>query len=382
MPARTLERHAILRTLRAHGPMSRRVLAHTAQLPTGTVVAALEELQGEHLVEVVFTDRSTGGRPLQHWGLARDAGTALGVTFGRFGLTLAAVDFAGEVRAVDERPMPSPPMPVPVARALAQAVEAMWERLQTPVGQRLGVGIALPGIYAPDRGVLFLPNLSGWVGSDPRSLLADAIGLPVHIENDANAAAYAEGLRGSARGVRNYVYCLVADGTGGAVVVDGRLVRGAIGVAGEFGHLPAGGRHVCNCGLTGCLETEASGLALRRLVEDEGVAPDAAIAHLAGHLGVALAGVVNALAPETVVLGGWVVDRHPELLFAVAESARAHIVPLLSTHVRWAPAAVAAAPAVGAALMVLDGAGAKGGENERASKALRGTLAPESPASP
>lgn len=366
MPAAVDDLRAVLHALRVEGPQSRRSLAHSLEMAPGTVVAALEDLEHRGLVREAPTHRSTSGRPLKRWAIAPEARITLGVTFTERTLTLIALDFAGGVRARRDVPAPQPATPVPVIRALSAAVEAVWDELAVVPATRLGVGIALPGVYAEGRGVLFLPNLPGWVGSDPKGMLEAALDLPVAMENDANAAAYAEGVLGAARGVDSFAYCMVADGTGGAVRAGGQAVRGAIGAAGEFGHLRVDGRRVCNCGLVGCLETEASGLALRRMLA-EGVAPDQAVEHMATYLGDALANVVNCLAPEAVVLGGWVVEQHPELVFAVANSARAHTLPILATHVRWLPGAVGAtAPAVGAALMLMQsdaGVHAKGGEN-------------------
>lgn len=370
VPAAVSDLRAVLQALRVDGPLSRHALAHTVEIAPGTVDSALMELTERGLVREAATHRSTGGRPLKRWALLADARITLGVAFTDSALTLLAVDFAGEVVSTEHLPTPQPPSPVPMVRALSMAVERTWQRLSVPSVRRLGVGIALPGVYAQGRGVLFLPNLPGWIGSDPRGMLGSVLGLPVAIDNDANAAAYAERLRGSAHGVGNYLYCLVGDGTGGALVVEGRTVRGAIGAAGELGHLRVDGNHLCNCGLVGCLETEASGLALRRM-RAEGMSLEDALQHMARHLGEALANVVNAVAPEAVVLGGWLVEQHPELVFAVADSARTHTLPILATHVRWIPATIGAeAPAFGAALMLMEAAGPsvlKGGENDSVS---------------
>lgn len=370
MPATVADLRSVLRILQGEGAQSRRALAHRLEMAPGTVVAALEELTECGLVREAPTHRSGGGRPLKRWAVAPEARTTLGVTFTEQTLTLVAVDFAGVILCARDVPTPRPATPVPVIRALSAAVESMWDDLGVTPPRRLGVGIALPGVYAEGRGVLFLPNLPGWVGSDPKGMLETALDLPVAMENDANAAAYAEGLLGAVRGVDTYAYCMVADGTGGAVVTGGRTVRGAIGAGGEFGHLRVRSERACNCGLVGCLETEASGLALRRMLA-AGVPPDEAVDHMAGVLGDALANVVNCLAPEAVVLGGWVIERHPELVFAVANSARAHTLPILVTHVRWLLGTVGAkAPAVGAALMLMRSDApvvyAKGGGNAAA----------------
>jgi glucokinase len=129
-----------------------------------------------------------------------------------------------------------------------------------------GIGVAAPGPVDRASGVLLNPpNLPGWHDVPIRSVLAEAFGVPVRIENDANAAALAEHRFGAGRGVRDLVYLTMSTGVGGGVICNGELVRGASGFAGELGHLPIvrNGRR-CACGLRGCLEAYVGGHAWAR----------------------------------------------------------------------------------------------------------------------
>lgn len=106
-------------------------------------------------------------------------------------------------------------------------------------------------------------NIVQWRDFPLRDRLADHLGLPVAVDNDAKALALAEGWRGRARGVRDFVGMVVSTGVGGGIVLDGRLLDGADGNAGHIGHVvvePDGAR--CGCGSRGCLEAEASGTAI------------------------------------------------------------------------------------------------------------------------
>ncbi|GAA3978339.1 ROK family glucokinase [Thermobifida alba] len=133
-------------------------------------------------------------------------------------------------------------------------------------GHRIrAVGVGAAGFVDERRTrVLFAPHLS-WRDEPLRESLQDRLGLPVVVENDANAAAWAETRMGAGRGVRDVVVVNLGTGIGGGIVIDGALRRGRHGLAGEFGHMvvvPDG--HRCECGNRGCWEQYASGNALTR----------------------------------------------------------------------------------------------------------------------
>lgn len=148
---------------------------------------------------------------------------------------------------------------VAVARALLERARALgWS-----VG---GVGAGFPGPVDPVAAVLHNPpNLPGWDGVRVGDLLADALGLPVAVENDANAAALGEARQGAGRGFSLVVYFTLGTGVGGGVVCGGRIFSGVRGAAAELGHLVVrAGGEPCRCGGCGCLEAYASGPALVR----------------------------------------------------------------------------------------------------------------------
>lgn len=146
--------------------------------------------------------------------------------------------------------------------ALAQRSVAETRRL-VPGADILGVGVGAPGPLDTREGIIFLtPNL-GWVNLPLRQRMADALGLPVTLDNDANCAVLGEWWRGAAAGSQHAIGFTIGTGIGGGIIVDGRLYHGASDCAGEFGHMtidPTGRR--CNCGNYGCLEAYASGPAI------------------------------------------------------------------------------------------------------------------------
>ena len=212
------------------------------------------------------------------------------------------------------------------------------------------VGISAAGFVSSDRQtMLATPNISGWNGVNLKDEISKRVKLPVVIENDANAAAWGEVRYGAGRGQNQLMMLTIGTGIGGGIVVDGKLHRGAFGIAGEIGHLrvvPEG--HLCGCGARGCFEQYASGNALMRHTREAiNAAPDAALnllargngtisglsgAHIteaaragdvvalaafnttAQWLGAGIASLSVLLDPACVVIGGGVIDAGEILL--------------------------------------------------------------------
>lgn len=176
------------------------------------------------------------------------------------------------------------------------------------------VGVGAAGFIASDRSSVTFAALLGWAGVDLGNDLRSLTGLPVVVENDANAAAWAELRFGAARGAHSAVVLTIGTGIGGGLIVEDRLVRGAHGVAGEVGHIrivPEG--RSCDCGLRGCWERYASGTALVQTARDLAIAePGSAstVLKLAG-------GDPNAITGEQVTQAAKAGDRASTEAFSV-----------------------------------------------------------------
>ncbi|GAA2993252.1 glucokinase [Microbacterium terrae] len=153
-------------------------------------------------------------------------------------------------------------------RALAQAVIDMARHFRSQ-HDIAAVGVAAAGFIDRDRAVVIhAPNIA-WRNEPLKAALEAGIDLPVTIENDANAAGWAEYRFGAGRGVRNMVMLTMGTGVGGAIVLDGALFRGGHGIGGELGHIRFTRDGLpCGCGQNGCLEQYASGRALQREAND------------------------------------------------------------------------------------------------------------------
>ncbi len=241
---------------------------------------------------------------------ARGAGFRLGIDIGGSKVALAVAGADGRLRASRRLPAPQRASWREDLAWLAGEVRALLADCGLGTADLASAGVAAPGpMDAARERLLRPPNLPHWDAVPLRAWLAEALRLPVFVENDANAAALAEWHYGAGRGAQDLVYLTLSTGVGGGIIAGGRLQRGARGSAGEFGHLPAEWQgEACACGLRGCFEAYLGGAAWsRRLAR---LAPDASLV-------LALAGQRDALRPEHVLAAAARGDA-----FARAELAR------------------------------------------------------------
>ncbi|MGA1362079.1 MAG: ROK family protein [Ilumatobacteraceae bacterium] len=237
------------------------------------------------------------------------------------------------------------------------------------LGGHCPVGVGVPGLVTPEGVITASPNLRGARKVPVGPALRSALGSPVHVENDATAAAYGEWTAGAARGANNALLVTLGTGIGGGIVMGGTLHRGAHGFAGEIGHMTVEADGIeCPCGRRGCWERYASGSALSRMgggrsgeeVVEAARRGEAAaltvIDDFARWVAVGVSSLTNVVDPEVVVLGGgvigaWDVWEEPVrrwadlLLYASQHRARPRIEPA---------SLGAAAGAVGSALLARD----------------------------
>ena len=182
----------------------------------------------------------------------------------------AVVTPAGEILVRSRRPLPTSEGGRAVVDTCLDALGEARMRIRCHTLERIGVSVTGP--VDPRTGKLFTPPNTGPVlaGLELGEALSRAACLEVRVDRDTNAAALGEHRCGSARGTANFVFITVSTGVGGAVMLDGRLIRGADGVAGEIGHIcvERGGPR-CGCGRRGCVEAIASGPSIARRAEAE-----------------------------------------------------------------------------------------------------------------
>ena len=319
--ARTdVNRSAILAHLGAHGPASRAELARSLSLSPALMTQLSKDLIADGLIRELAHQASQGGRPARMLGLVASAGRAVGVKVAADHLAFVEVGIDGTVGRTASEPFDA---------AANTMLAVLADRLRrfiaggadTPL---LGVGVGVPGdVDAQGTGIVNSTQL-GWTNVPIGSTLRRELGLPVLVENNVNAVAMAERLYGLGRRHRSFLVVTIGTGVGAAIVIDGAIVRGTGGGAGEIGHIPVRDEGpLCSCGNRGCLETFISEDALVRIARERGViAADAPLAALrdavaegdataatifseAGHLlGRTLAGLVLALDPEIIIVLG------------------------------------------------------------------------------
>ncbi|MGW6736374.1 ROK family protein [Streptomyces sp. NPDC055013] len=320
----------VMHTVSAEGPLSRAAVASRIGLTRAAVSTLVDELIRSGLLEELGPERpGRVGRPGSALAVSGHGPAGIGAEVGVDHLAVCAVDLRGEVRSRAVRHGANRGRaPAPVIAELGELVRQVVTEAEHEGLWPAGLAIAVPGLVARDaRTVVRAPNLD-WRDTDLGGLLP--VNFPLSVGNEANFGALAELWLGDGT-PRDFVHVSAEIGIGAAVVVDGGLLRGTHGFAGELGHVPVQpDGPACPCGGRGCLEQYAGEEAVLRaaglepgedrvgLLADRAADGDEDVRralHDAGTaLGIALTGAVNLLDPESVVLGGALAGLAPWLL--------------------------------------------------------------------
>lgn len=328
----------VMHAVSAEGSLSRAAVASRIGLTRAAVSTLVDDLIRWGLLEELGPERpGRVGRPGSALAVSGRGPAGLGAEIGVDHLAVCAVDLRGEVRArAVRRGANRGRAPGPVIADLTALIRRVAAEAERAELWPAGLAVAVPGLVARDgRTVVRAPNLD-WHDTDLGALLPGD--WPLTVDNEANFGALAELWLG-ADTPGDFLHVSAEIGIGAAVVVDGRLLRGTRGFAGELGHVPVRpDGPACPCGGRGCLEQyageeavlRAAGLGWREdlvglLAEraeagDEGVR--GALRDAGAALGIALTGAVNLLDPETVVLGGALAGLSPWLLPALESELR------------------------------------------------------------
>lgn len=313
-----------MRELHTAGPRSRSELGARTGLTRSTVRALIGELAAANLVsEVEPEPLGTPGRPSHLVKPGPDRPLVLALAIAVDSIAGAVVSFGGEVLQSLRVDRPRGELSLDHTVADLAQLAARLDRFDE--GTAIGIGVAIAGVVRRADGVVTLaPNL-GWRDVALSHALSQAMNtlLPVAVANEADLGALAESRRGAARNAREILFVWGEVGVGGGLIVEGRPLTGVAGFGGEVGHLPVnptGG--ACRCGSQGCWETEIGEDALlvhagrqpgggreavQAVLRDAHAGDErarAALDHVGHWLGYGLAGLVNVLNPELIVLGG------------------------------------------------------------------------------
>lgn len=323
---RYINRQIVLNFIREKEPISRAEISHETALQRSTVSLIVDELKTRGLIYEVEGE-SRGGRPPTLLRLRPAGYSAIGVDVGTAQTTVAVADLVG--RVVDKE-MFETDRDVTVT---FNRVVATIQRFVNAHGNIEGIGVSVPGVVHPETGTaLFIPHFK-WRNWPLQSDLHEITGLPVTVDNDANAAALAELWLGrpEIRDVREFILVLVEEGLGTGIIFDGQIYHGMAGGAGEFGHMTMGtGAPVaCAAGSTECWEAFASeratlvrykqaagnvDITFRQLI-DKAYARDTeakdALVETAHYLGLGISTLTKGLSPEAVIVAGDIARAWP-----------------------------------------------------------------------
>lgn len=360
-PSQARLRTGVLEVLRANGAQSRAELARRFDVSRSTISAVIAALIAERLVTESDGEgpvARAAGRPGTRIALAAPEGYFIGIDFGRLFIKAAISD--ANYRILEQVSCDFD-IDIPASEALdlaAAEVETIIARAGVGRQEIKAVGIGVPGPVDAATGQLHAGSiLARWVGTDVPGGLAQRLGLPVYMDNDANLGALAESVYGAARETRVALYVLLSVGVGLGILIDGQVFRGAGGIAGELGHVVVDEHGaVCRCGSRGCLEAVVSVHALARglsvshgnISSDEmlrrAVAGDIGAGRIVADAGALVGRSVGHLCsyfnPELVIVGGELMRAGEVLLAPLRDTMRRFSIARATENVRVVPAAL------------------------------------------
>lgn len=254
----------------------------------------------------------------------------LGIDIGGTNIAGGIVDTDGRILQAITVPSEGAMGKEAILRNLNELIDKLRSLGPAPL---VAIGIGTAGEVDAERGVITsaTDNIPGWAGTMLKDYVQERWHLPVYVDNDGNAGALAEFQYGAGRGLKNLVYLCLGTGVGGAVIIDGQLLRGTRNYAAALGHTTINfAGPPCNCGGTGCVEMYVSGTAIGQRARVANIACDAkGLFQEAGqgneeaknftrevgfHLGCALANFANQYDPQAIIIGGGVSKAGPLLL--------------------------------------------------------------------
>lgn len=350
---RTHNASVVLHQLRLHAPLSRADLAKRIGLNRSTVSSIVTQLIHAGLIQETCRQTDKLGRPGLSLAINPGGGCAVGVEIDASGVRVVLTDFNG--KSVWRRSVhvdAGEPQETYLSCAEEFVRQALFQA-QVKGLRVLGVGVALPGLVDVHRGELrYAPSLH-WHDIPFRTRWSKRFGLPILIENNANAAALGEYTFGVAQNVPNFLYIGAGATMGGGIVINGELFRGRGGFAGEMGHMTLDPNGVlCSCGRQGCWETlvgpdqvvaqyrrrspqqaakvlgaggeESDFAKIVRAAEADDLAAEAVMQEMGQNLGIGIANLVNIFNPQLVVLGGHYSLAHETIIPMIKETIKRH----------------------------------------------------------
>jgi predicted NBD/HSP70 family sugar kinase len=328
----------VLNYVREREPISRAEIARETDLQRSTISAIVDSLTVEGLIEEIGEGESTGGRRPTLLRLRMAGAMAVGVAIMPTLTVVATSDLAG--RVLEQKEFLTDPDPDKTLNEVIKVVQGFSSKNQ---GSLEAIGVSLPGLVDPSTGsAIYIPYFK-WRDLPVAQRIAAATGLPVTIDNDANALALAELWFGRPEvcNARDFILVFVAEGVGTGIIFDGQVYRGERGAAGEFGHMIVGtdAPVACSCGNYDCWEAFSSeGAAITRYFNLKGLKPSrrfgiknlvdlalegeqnarTSLIETANYLGIGISNLIVGFSPEAVIVGGEITRAWPLIADALS----------------------------------------------------------------
>ncbi|WAH43017.1 ROK family protein [Alicyclobacillus fastidiosus] len=316
-----INKSIVINKIRFHSPISRTQISVDTGLNKATVSALIDELLQEGLVLEIGQGQSrVGRRPIMLLFNAK-AGSVLGVELGVEYVRIVVTDLAAQVQNTYNTVLPDGADATAVIDTVVTSIQEAMEQAPPSKCGVIGIGIGVPGLVDYRRGIVLKAPHLNWDNIPLKAMLESRLRKPVFVDNEANAGALGEKLYGAGANVADLLYVSAGTGIGTGIVIDNDLLRGADGIAGEFGHMSieANGAQ-CPCGNQGCWEMYASERALvstyeklagsssrfedilSRLPASDRAALQA-FQSVGQYLGVGISNLINGLNPSMIIVG-------------------------------------------------------------------------------
>jgi predicted NBD/HSP70 family sugar kinase len=340
----------IFHAIRACPGATQREIVEMSNSDKSTVSAVLRIFEERNLITRLERPASgQRGRPSEGYAISQDGGVVAGIHPRPSEIRLVLADLSGAVLGVLSRPMP--PSPTELGVAIAAAINGLVISTGRQTTEIRAVGLSVPGLVRNDGYVEQSPNLV-WSGFNPKTQLEMETDYPVFIGNNTNGTTLAESLFTRMPDERSFVFLGSGSGVGGGFVVNGQLVAGEEGFAGEFGHMKIqrDGR-LCRCGARGCLSAYVSNYSAVSMCEEAGVAISsfqefvdrvrthdpaiqAPLDEYLDRLGQGIANITMALGHSDMVLGGGFAELLPHVKDGLDAAIGRYILPPLRKSLR------------------------------------------------
>jgi predicted NBD/HSP70 family sugar kinase len=342
-------------------------------LARSTVGARVDALLASGLLAPSGEAASTGGRPPTRFAFNPEARVVVAADLGATRARVALTDLNGRPFCEIAESLAIAEGPEPVLDWVVAAAQRMLDESGRSHSELVGVGIGLPGPVEHSSGrPMRPPIMPGWDGYDVPAHVSRVFDVPVLVDNDVNIMALGEHAVAHPE-VEHLLFVKVATGIGAGIISGGRLHRGAVGAAGDLGHVaaPHAPQVLCSCGNLGCLEAVASGPAITRALAEMGISassnadivdlvrggniPAALAVRQAGRtIGEVLATCVSLLNPSVIVIGGSLAQAGESLIAGVREVVYGRSLPLATSDLQIVAATTGVqAGVIGAATMVI-----------------------------